>query len=306
MNTLDHNVFVVLNPVAGQAHTAVIRSALARYFPTPAWSCEIYETTGKEDVAEVTRQACERGADLVVAAGGDGTVAGVVNGLRHTQVPLGIVPVGTGNVLAHGLFLPLELETALQLLAGEHTLMAVDALQVGSRCFLLNVSVGITSQTVREMRPGQKRLWGIMAYVWTGLKHWIGFQPCRFDLTVDGRRRRIRASEILVSNGTLLKDPPQPIGPPETFNDGQLDVYIVTARTIYDYVKVAWNVIFNPRNRKIRLRRLAARQSIVIDPGPRVLPVQADGDWIGETPAEIRLVPAAVYVVVPQAALRPG
>lgn len=303
MDKSAQNVFVVLNPMAGQADTAIVRSALARHFAAPAWRCEIYETTGKEDVAKVTRLACERGADLVVAAGGDGTVAGVVNGLRHSRVPLGILPVGTGNVLAHGLFLPMELETALRLLAGDHALMEVDALQVGERYFLLNVSVGITSHAVRDMHPAQKRLWGLLAYVWTGLKHGIGFQPCRFDLTVDGRRRRIRASEILVSNGTLLKDPPQPIGPPETFNDGQLDVYIVTARTIYDYVKVAWNLLFNPRNRGIRLRRLTAKQSITIDPGPRVLPVQADGDSIGETPVEIRLVPAAVRVVV---AIRPG
>ncbi|MBN1886397.1 MAG: diacylglycerol kinase family lipid kinase [Thermoflexales bacterium] len=300
MDSLGQKVFVVLNPMAGQANPAVIRSALARYFAAPAWSCEIYETTGKEDVAQVVRQACEHGTGMVVAAGGDGTVAEVVNGLRHSRVPLGILPVGTGNVLAHGLFLPLELEPALKLLAGDHVLMAVDALQVGSRYFLLNVSVGITSQTVREMRPGQKRLWGIMAYVWTGTKHWIGFQPCRFALMVDGRQRRIRASEILVSNGTLLKEPPLPIGPPETFSDGQLDVYIVTARTMYDYIKVAWNLVFNPRNRKIRLRRLTARQSITIDAGSRVLPVQADGDVIGETPVEIRLVPAAVRVVAPK------
>lgn len=301
MASLPQKVLVVLNPVAGQAHAAGLRSALARHFLAPAWSCAIYETTGKEDVAAVVRQACERGVALVVAAGGDGTVAGVVNGLRHSQVPLGILPVGTGNGLARGLSLPLEPEMALRLLAGEHALMAVDALQVGDRYFLLNVSVGITSQVVREIYPAQKRLWGMLAYVGLVVK-WLGFQPRRFALTVDGRRRRVWASEILVSNGAVLNEPPQPLGPPETFQDGQLDAYVLTARTVYDYLGVVWNLFFNPRNRKIKLRHLPVKQSILIDSGRRPLPVQADGELIGETPVKIQLVPAAVQVVVPKPA----
>ncbi len=109
MDNSSRKVFAVFNPEAGNADQSdEIRSALASHFTQPQWTTEIYEMTGKEDVPAICRAACERGASLVVAAGGDGTVVGVANGLVHSRVPLGILPLGTGNDL-----LSLTLKTKL-------------------------------------------------------------------------------------------------------------------------------------------------------------------------------------------------
>ncbi len=109
MENSSQKVFVVFNPSAGkEAQAAEIRAALARHFPASQWAPEIYETTGQagEGVAAICRAACARGTSLVISAGGDGTLIGVANGLVHSSVPLGILPLGTGNDLARARLIP--------------------------------------------------------------------------------------------------------------------------------------------------------------------------------------------------------
>jgi len=293
-------IWVVLNPVAGNASAADIRAALERHFSGNEWSYEIYETTGEEDVAELTRKACQDGANLVIAAGGDGTVAGAVNGLVHSGIPLGIVPVGTGNGLARALKIPLEMESALALIAGEHELFTIDAMQVDEQFFTLNVSVGISARAMRKTPAETKRRFGMAAYVWSILGETFGFSPRRFTLTLDTHQVEVTASEILVSNGVLLVEPPKPLGPPESFNDGYLDVYVITASALGDYLRMLWELVSKPNNRKQDLRNLTVKEKIVIDHPGRPQPVQADGELIGKTPVEILLVKDAVAVITPK------
>src|SRR5712691_10870188 len=99
MKKSSQNVYIVFNPTAGSATDAQpVRDALAKHFAAPQWACEVYETTGKkdEDIPALCRAAVKKGTDIVVAAGGDGTLVGVANGLIHSNVPLGILPLGTG------------------------------------------------------------------------------------------------------------------------------------------------------------------------------------------------------------------
>jgi predicted polyphosphate/ATP-dependent NAD kinase len=117
---------VVLNPVAGNSDASIVRQALEENLGNGDWYYEIYETTGQERLADVVRAALGQDFDVFVAAGGDGTVSGVVNGLIHSKHPLGIIPVGTGNTLARELDIPLNIEDALGILIGEHEVRTID------------------------------------------------------------------------------------------------------------------------------------------------------------------------------------
>ncbi len=217
MDNSRQKAFVVFNPKAGREDEAVeLRSALARHFTSPRWTVEIYETTGKEDVTATCRAACERGASLVISAGGDGTLVGVANALVHSQVPLGILPLGTGNRLARILSVPLKLDEAVQLLAGDHTVIEIDALKVGDRYFFSNVSVGMSPEIMNETKSAQKKRFGRLAYVLTTVKRSSLFHLRRYTLTIDGQTRRMRASEVLISNTKLLEKDDFLLGPPET------------------------------------------------------------------------------------------
>ncbi|HEX7973079.1 MAG TPA: diacylglycerol kinase family protein [Anaerolineales bacterium] len=299
-NPTNKKIFVILNPVGGHSNPDSIRRALDESCTSLGWSYEIYETTGKENVADITRAACQRGIDMVIAAGGDGTVAEVVNGMVNSPIPLGIIPVGTGNGLARALSIPLNPADAIKLLADGHQVMAIDAMQVGDKFYVLDVSAGISSRAMRDTSTEQKRRFGVVAYAWIILRQLLTFQPRRYNLIIDGHQVQVSAAEILVSNGVLLEKPPFPLGPREYFNDGQFNVYVLLARNLLDYLRLIGQFLINPKKRKAELRSLTVKQSISIDAVRRTQPVQADGELIGRTPVEVCIVPNAIQVIVPQ------
>jgi YegS/Rv2252/BmrU family lipid kinase len=288
--------WVVLNPHAGGSDADRLREAVART-AAAGLHCDVHVITPEEPLTATVRAALPSGLDLVAAAGGDGTVSAVASALVHTDVPLGIIPIGTGNILARDLGIPLDLDSALQLLCGPHHTRTLDAMQVADRHFLLSIGVGLSAVMMRDTTPADKRRLGRQAYLLRGLQALLGFQPRRFTLAVDGRVSRVRAAEVVVANSSTAGSANIRWGPHIHLDDGALDVCIVRARVSLDYFKIAWHLL-RRQKRDPRLRFLRATDSIVITAG-RPLPVEADGDWIGQTPLRIQLVPAAVRVIVP-------
>lgn len=297
MEYMKH-AFVVLNPVAGNSDVGAVRRALERHLSAAGWTYTVYETTGEESVADVVRGALDQGFDLFVAAGGDGTVSGVAGGVVRTSTPLAIVPVGTGNTLARELGVPLDIEVAVQLLVGEHAIVDIDALQVGDRFFVLNVSTGVSALTMRDTRRRDKRRLGLIAYLWTGLKTLLGLQPHRFTVVTGGRAAHFQASELTVVNSGALGDPTFRWGPQIRMDDGQIEVCTVRARNLLDYLEAAWGLLTGRQRRAPQIRCLRAGRSVTVN-ADEPLPVQADGEVIGQIPVEVRIVPGGIRVVVP-------
>jgi diacylglycerol kinase (ATP) len=293
----QNKIFVVVNPMAGSCTADDVRQALNRHFETPGQH-EIYETTGDENIVEIVQAALGRDFSLVVAAGGDGTVSEVAEALVGADIPLGIIPVGTANVFARELSLPLDLEGACALLAGARTTTSIDAMKVGEKYFVLQIGIGIDSLMIRDTERAAKRRFGRAAYLWIAFARLIGHQPQRFTIVVDGQRSRPRASQVLIANGGVLGVAPFRWGPDIRPDDGRVDVCIVSARTLLDYLGLVWHTILGQQRRDRSVRYLAAQRSILIS-ADHPLPVQADGEIIGETPLRVQVVPDAVRVVVP-------
>jgi diacylglycerol kinase (ATP) len=180
-------IFVVVNPVAGNADTDEVRRLLDQHLPEHEW--EIFETSGEEQLSEVVMQALPKGFDLVVAAGGDGTVSGVAAGLINSQVPMAILPIGTGNALARELGISLNPEDALLLLVEGFDTRDIDGMWVKETLSVLGVGIGLTSLTMQETDSEQKRRFGLLAYVWNGLKQLGGIGLNRFEVEIDGVKR---------------------------------------------------------------------------------------------------------------------
>jgi YegS/Rv2252/BmrU family lipid kinase len=292
--------FVVYNPKAGDENQAdELRAVLQRYFTAPEWSFEIYEITGKEDVTAICRTACDQGSTLVVSAGGDGTVMSVASALVQRPTPMGVLPLGTGNLLSKILNIPQKLDEAARLLVEEHVLIEIDTLKVGERYLLLNVSVGISPIIMNETAPAEKKRFGMLAYFWTTIKSSSLFNLQRYTLTIDGQPRRVRASEILISNTTFLEKATSLYGPPETLTDGQFEVYLTTADSLGDYLHLLWDLLRGSGRPGAKLSHWESQKSIRIE-AARTQLVQGDGEVIGQTPVEVQLVPRAVKVIMPK------
>lgn len=294
-------VYVIFNPTAGNAaESEAVKAAIHRHFPPSHWLCEIYETTGDEDVAQISRQAADDGTAIVVSAGGDGTLIGVANGLVHTETPLGILPLGTGNDLARILNIPLDLEGALTVIAGDHDILIMDALKVDEAYYLSNVSVGFSAHMMNETKSEQKKRFGRLAYIWTMLKQAKIFHLRHYHLTVDNQPQRVNAVEVMVSNSTLLDPFPQLFGSMDTIVDGQLEIYLVKARTWMDYLRLGWELMQKKPPSGKKLVHLTAQSHVHIEGVRHSELVQADGDTIGRTPVDIRLAPKVLRVIKPK------
>jgi YegS/Rv2252/BmrU family lipid kinase len=263
---------------------------------------DVYETTGdpSENITEVTRDALARGYDTIVAVGGDGTVSEVAAALVGTDVPMGVVPGGTANVFAQELGIPLDVDAACALIVGEHSTMRVDAMEVDGRCFVLQIGIGLDSLMIRDTDRRAKRRFGRLAYVWTFFTRLVGFQPVRFTIAADDRRLRPRASQVLVANGGVLGAAPFRWGDHIRPDDGRIDICIISARSGVDYARLAWHALLGRQRQDRSVRFLTAERTIVVSTD-RPLPIQADGEIIGDTPLQIRVVPSALHIVVPLA-----
>ncbi len=290
------DTLVVLNPSAGRSDPAYLRHALAERFSEAGRKYELFESSRPDEIMRAVTTAVKQGVSCCIAAGGDGTVAATASALVSTTIPLGIVPVGTGNALAVDLGIPIDSDLALDVILGQHEYMTIDAMQIGERYYFLDVGVGISALTMSDTVATAKRRFGRVAYVWAGLKRLLGFQPQAFALRIDGTPYHVHASEITVANGANIGGTPLYWSPHVRLNDGVIDVGIIRTRNMLDYVHVLFHLVFGGAERTT-IEWFAARQSVEIA-AASTLPVQGDGDAIGTTPVKVNVVPQAIRVIV--------
>lgn len=290
--------FIVLNPVAGTLSAQAIQAIIERHFSLHNWTFELHQTQPGENIAQVVSRALVQNFSLVVAAGGDGTVSSVADAMVHTGIPLGILPLGTTNTLAQELGLPLNVEAACAILTGEHAVMCLDGMQVGEEVFLLHISMDLFAVTIEKTERQAKRRFGRIAYLWTALIQWLGYQPCRFNLVIDGRRRRIRAASIFITNIAAVGMHPLYWGPHIRPDDGKLDICIIRAHTVLDYLRVIRYALLGQQQRNPRIKYLTAQCTVEVSTN-RLLPVQGDGEIIGQQSISVKFVPQAIHLIVP-------
>jgi YegS/Rv2252/BmrU family lipid kinase len=291
-------VLVVLNPVAGTHNPGEVRRTIEQHLGADGQALEWYETTGDEHLPDIASKAAQRGFQMVIAVGGDGTVSEVASGLVHTETALGIIPVGTANVLAHELRIPFDLEAACRVLTGEPHTTCIDAMQVNDRHFFLHIGMGLDSLVMRDTSREHKRRFGIFAYMWTGVVRLFGYQPRRFVIITDGTRHHRRASQVVIANGSTFGLSQLRLGSHIQPDDGFIDVCVIFARRLPDYLTIAWHFITRRHGRERKIRYYRAHQSIIINTSS-VLPIQADGEILEQFPLHVRVVPQAVRVIVP-------
>ena len=292
-------VFAVQNPVAGRQAADSVARKLEGFFNRVGWQHHVYQTQKGDDVSAISRAAAKEGYDLFVAAGGDGTISAVATGISEDQIPLGIVPAGTGNGLARDLKIPLALDKALEVIYQRPAIKTLDAIQVGERYHLLNLSVGLTPKAMEHTDRDEKKHIGRLAYFLAGIRILGGVQPNTYYLEIDGNKHKVRASEVLLLNSMNLGETGRMLQLDIHNDDGRLDLFVIESKTSIDYLRAALNVLLRRENEEPEVQRFEVRNQVRIR-GNRRLLVQADGDIIGYTPVSAKLARKAVRVIAPE------
>jgi diacylglycerol kinase (ATP) len=294
------HAFLVINPISGLSNPQHIQQKFQQHFTEAGWTTSTYQTTGKENLKQIVQDAVRKGANLVVAAGGDGTISAVADGLVNTDIPLGILPTGTWNALARNLGIPtFNIDEAFRILLSNHTLRKIDGFVVKDRIYLLNLGIGLSSTLIGATDREQKRRLGFFAYLKNLLIHLFGLQLRGFRLEVDGAKFQAYASEVMLVNSSLvgLGELPTPLNIYP--DDGKLELCVVRSRSIAGYFLVAWDIALSRRGSSPQLRVFPAQDRVRITTRKPMV-VQADGEIIGTTPLDIKIHPGAVWILVPE------
>ncbi len=288
---------VVLNPSSGAAGGDSAEDTLKGFLDETHLPYEIILTRKDENVGEVIRGRLKEGFDLVVAAGGDGTVSAVINGLIGTSIPLSIIPMGTGNLLAKELHIPLEIKDAVAVISSSPRYKKIDAMKIGKLVFVLNASVGYSPIIMRSTTTSQKNRFGNLAYLVNAIIHSFRLRFHGYEITVDGKVHTGRAFECIVFNAGALARTLYPKGPDVAVDDGHLDIWILSVTKGLDYFRYLFYALVGQPG-KLLPPMLSAERTVSIKSKRSVL-VQVDGDVIGKTPVEIEVLPGALTVLVP-------
>jgi diacylglycerol kinase (ATP) len=299
---------IILNPSAGQRdRRRELKTAIA-YLEDRGWQVTLRETHRPGEATTYARQAVAEGYDVVVAAGGDGTVGEVANGLAGSEVALGMFPIGTTNVWALQMgippFWPLRQHSLLEaakVLAEGHT-RRVDLGEVNGRYFLLWAGVGLDAEVTEEVEPGAKKRLGGLAFVIAGIVVVREFAGTKVQVTIDGCEVNRRAVLVVASNAQLYAGIVR-LATQARLDDGLLDVLIFKGQGFPAILRHIFSVLTKRHLRDPEVEYYQARRVEISAAKP--LSVHADDEPFTTTPVEIGIVPGALRVVVPEA-LPPG
>jgi diacylglycerol kinase (ATP) len=287
---------LIINPAAGQGtpdlrlFNRLVQAAGMR------WEVEITNAFG--DGAQLARDAVRRGAAIVVVYGGDGTIMDVAAGLRGSDVPLGIIPGGTGNALARELQLPFEMEAALKLIVSPQAKQRqIDLGMANEHLFLLRFGAGLEAEITRTAGREMKDRLGLLAYPAATLQAWSQAKISTYRLELDGKVETIDGLACMVANAATLGIPGWNISPDVHIDDGWLDVFVIRRADLTVLASLAASVMGSPEMATEQLPHWRCRE-LVLSADP-LQQVEADGEELGQTPVKVSVLPGAFRVITP-------
>jgi YegS/Rv2252/BmrU family lipid kinase len=267
------------------------------------WIVDVALVDGKKDLRNRTAKALKANVDVVVAVGGDGAVLQVVQVLADTQVALGIIPKGTGNLLAGNLGIPHRVDAAVDvLLAGNRRRIDLGRLTVGDKHQMFSVAcgVGFDAEVMKATQTSEKRRWGKLAYVASAMRQSRRVKNVSHTVTIDGAESTMEATQVFVANfgrmGLAMKTRLN-IEP----DDGLLDVIVVEASGRLPGLLAGWEALRQGHEGESSEGHVfrARAHEVLIDSEPSRL-VEIDGSVVGATPIKVSVRPAALTVLIPE------
>ena len=283
------STLVILNPAADSERALRKRTQVESL----ARDCVVCATTRTGEAELMARRGVEEGFEKIVAAGGDGTINEVVNGLAGASVMLGLLPIGTMNVFATELGLPVhDLEFCWSIVKGDSA-RSVDLPKANQKFFVQLAGVGLDAQVVKETSGQLKRNFGPLSYLISAAQIAARQPPRLFiqseDASID------EGSFVLVGNGRLYGGR-FPFFKHAVIDDGLLDVIVFKRLGYLEIIKYLQDVIFSSDIRVPEIEYFQTRRVRV--ESNQTVPVEVDGEWVGNCPVEFTLHERSLRVLV--------
>ncbi|HTS15985.1 MAG TPA: diacylglycerol kinase family protein [Verrucomicrobiae bacterium] len=291
-------IFVIFNPAArGEKSRRARRFLEAKDGP----SMTLAPTQRAGEAKALAAQAVAEGYKTIVAAGGDGTINEVINGIGTSGVALAVLPLGTVNVFAKELCISGKLDTAWETIQAAHT-RTIDLAQAdtngSSRYFIQLAGVGFDAHAVRTASWGLKKKIGPLSYVWAGIKA-LSVRHAPVEVSVNGSGPLGRGVAVLVGNGRFYGGR-FALFPRARMDDGLLDVCVFQRAGYWDALRYAQGIVRAAHINLGDVKYFQAEKLVCRAADP--VAIQLDGEDAGDAPVTFSVVARALRVIAPKPA----
>jgi YegS/Rv2252/BmrU family lipid kinase len=295
-----NNACLIFNPVAGQGNPeqdlALIESILK-----PAMALDIVTTTPETDIAQIVKEAIAKGANSVIASGGDGTLSAVADALMKTNIPLGVIPRGTANAFANALNLPTTIVDACEAIVAGGT-QVVDMACCNGTPLVLLAGIGFGAETINAADRESKNRLGMLAYILAGLDQLRRYEQFDVEIETEDRIITVSAAAITIANAAPASSILAQGSAGVVFDDGLLDLTILAPATVLQAVATSYDLLSSTFRGTASQREdvgflRSKRFKITTTPPQKVV---LDGEIVGTTPIEIECVPGGLTIFSPR------
>ena len=282
---------VILNPAARGARTQRLRTQVEKL----TRDAILWTTSGAGEAESLARNAAAEGYQRIVAAGGDGTINEIVNGIAGQNVSLGLLPLGTMNVFAAELGLPANDLGKCWGIIEQNRTRRVDLPRANRKHFVQLAGVGLDAQAVKETSGAFKRNFGPLSYLISAVQIASRTPPV---LAIESdEATTVEGSFVLVGNGRLYGGR-FPFFKQAVMNDGLLDVIVFKRLSYVDIIRYLQDVVFTPQISSPEVEYFQTKRLRVTS--AESVPVEIDGELIGNCPVEFRIRAGGLRVLTPR------
>ncbi|RSK41074.1 diacylglycerol/lipid kinase family protein [Hymenobacter perfusus] len=286
----------VLNPVSGDIDKSELEGSITAYCAERGRTAAFFHTDGESDLTRLRRHLHEQTYDAVFAAGGDGTVSLVAEVVSNTHLPLGILPLGSGNGLSKDLGIPQDPAEALRL-TWDYQVRTLDTLRVGGRFSAHLADMGFNALIVERFDAGDVR--GPGAYVRIATQEYAAYQPATYRIETDQETWEGAAFMLTIANANTFGSNVI-INPDSQLDDGKFEICLIEPFPNTAAPGLLYRLYTSDFDASDYTRRLCCSRARVSVPGATQVLVQIDGEpYYLPTPVEVTMYPASLRVLVP-------
>jgi YegS/Rv2252/BmrU family lipid kinase len=288
---------VIVNPASGPDRPVL--KALNAAFQAAQVDWDLYLTKREGDAFRFAQELQEKGAPVLAVCGGDGTVKEVARALAHTNLPVAILPGGTGNAMAVELGVPLDLAAAARLAcAAPAVIRPVDMGQIGEHLFILRASMGLETELLKGTKREMKDQLGGLAYPLTALQQISALPFVHYRILVDGALHETTGAGCAIANSAQMGVSGLTLAQGTSVSDGLLDVVIIKQVDVNLIASLAASNLLG-ENLSLEIEHWQGREIVVEADPPQEVAIGAD--VVARTPVTARVVPNALKIIVPAA-----
>jgi YegS/Rv2252/BmrU family lipid kinase len=287
---MNQLALLLVNPHARQGKNAVVQATY--HLEKLGLQVVIADGTYPERYSQTIRQHNQQ-IDLVIIGGGDGSINAAIDGLLDTELPLGILPLGTANNLARTLQIPNSIPQACEVIARGKTQL-IDIGWVNGQYFLNIASLGLSAEVNRRVSKRLKKHWGVFAYIITALQVLATIRPFWVDIYVDNQSIETKTLQITIANGRYYGSG-LVIADDATIDDERLDLHSLEIQSWWQVLPLLPAALLGKSPTGEGVRLIKGKDIEIHTRKPH--PINTDGEKTTKTPARFRVIPHALKVI---------